>query len=231
MNDCISRIRELLYQNQDLKYRDFNINLTPALPPSAFIGVRTPIIRNLAKDIEKWDDIDVFLSALPHQYFEENQIHMVILSRRKKYEQVLAEIKTFLPYVNNWATCDSLKPTVFAKNLDKLESEIPTWLASDHTYTRRFGIEMLMNFYLDQAFDPKYPDMVAVLRSDEYYVNMMIAWYFATALAKHYDEILPYIRDRKLDIWTHNKTIQKAVESYRISAEQKDELRAMRIKA
>nr|MCR5429883.1 DNA alkylation repair protein [Eubacterium sp.] len=194
------------------------------------IGVRTPDSRKLAKQMSKREDIDEFLNDLPHKYFDMNQLHAFIVSGMKDYDQAVKEVEKFLPYVDNWATCDQLSPKIFKKYLKDLYKHIREWIASDKTYTRRFGIGMLMEHYLDDAFELKYPRLVARVRSEEYYVNMMIAWYFATALAKQWDDIIPFIENKKLAKWTHNKAIQKSIESNRITKEQKDYLRALKIK-
>ena len=222
-------IRNGLFDLQDSQYRDFQAKLIPSASADKMIGVRTPVLRKLAKDLAKRKDIGGFLNDLPHRYFDENQLHAFIISQLKDYEQCMEEVIRFLPYIDNWATCDQLSPKIFRKHRPKLADQIRKWIISDHTYTIRFGIGMLMEHFLDEDYDPAYPEMVACIRSDEYYVNMMIAWYFATALAKQYDSILPFIKNRRLDPWTHNKTIQKARESYRISPEQKEYLKALKI--
>lgn len=214
---------------QDAKYRDFQAKLMPTVNPEKMIGVRTPELRKLAKQLIKSGDAAEFISELPHEYFDENQLHAFIISEMKNYEECIDEVNRFLPYVDNWATCDQLSPKVFKKHRAELLGEIKKWIKSEKTYTIRFGIGMLMQHYLDEEFRPEYPEMVAVVKSDEYYVNMMIAWYFATALAKQYEEILPFIENKVLDKWTHNKAIQKSVESYRITPEQKEYLKRLRI--
>ena len=222
-------IRNGLFDLQDSQYRDFQAKLIPSASADKMIGVRTPVLRKLAKDLAKRKEIGGFLNDLPHRYFDENQLHAFIISQLKDYEQCMDEVIRFLPYIDNWATCDQLSPKIFRKHRPKLIDQIRKWIISDRTYTIRFGIGMLMEHFLDEDYDPAYPEMVACIRSDEYYVNMMIAWYFATALAKQYDSILPFIKNRRLDPWTHNKTIQKARESYRISPEQKEHLKALKI--
>lgn len=215
----------------DSKYRDFQIKLIPGTTSSDhMIGVRTPDLRKYAKELSKRDDISDFLNNLPHKYFDENQLHAFVISLMKDYDKCMCEVERFLPYVDNWATCDQMSPKIFKKNKEKLLEKIRDWIASDKTYTIRFGIKMLMEHFLDDDFDLQYPDMVASVRSEEYYVNMMIAWYFATALAKQYDSILPYIEEKRLDIWTHNKAIQKSIESYRITDDQKSYLRSLKQK-
>ena len=226
----IEQIRKKLYELQDTDYRDFQSKLIPGVETDSFIGVRTPELKKLAKELAKDGGEKLFLRELPHRYFDENQLHAFLISAIKDYERCMDETNRFLPYVDNWATCDQMSPAVFKKQKEKLLSQIKIWIASDQTYTIRFGIGMLLRHFLDVDFDPAYPEWVAGIRSDEYYVNMMIAWYFATALAKQYDTILPFITEHRLDAWIHNKTIQKAVESYRISPEQKEYLRSRRRK-
>lgn len=223
-------IREELFKLQDKKYRDFQSKLIPNINLDAVIGVRTPELRKLAKKFEKEKKISEFLNKLPHKYFDENQLHAFILSERKDYKKCIEELNIFLPFIDNWATCDQLSPKIFKKNKTDLLKEINKWITSTHTYTVRFGIGMLMQHFLDEDFDIKYPKMIAKIRSAEYYINMMIAWYFATALAKQYDSIIPFIENKKLDKWTHNRSIQKAVESYRITPEQKEYLKSLKIK-
>ena len=223
-------IRAELSRLQDLKYRDFQSKLIPTIDPDTVIGVRTPELRKYAKTLVKKENIQEFLNELPHQYFDENQLHAFIISEIKDYERCVEAVIQFLPYVDNWATCDQLSPKVFKKHRTELLDQIKVWIRSDRTYTVRFGIGMLMEHFLDEDFDPAYPEMVSKIRSDEYYINMMTAWYFATALTKQYDVILPYIEEQKLDIWTHNKAIQKAVESNRITPEQKAYLKTLKKK-
>ena len=223
-------IRDKLFTLKDEKYREMQVKIIPAVEADSIIGVRTPELRKLAKEFSKRDDVQEFLMDLPHFYFDENQLHAFILSGMKDYENCMEELETFLPYVNNWATCDQMSPKIFKKHRKELLVHIKKWIKSKETYTIRFGVGMLMEHFLDEDFDIKYPEMVAKLRSEEYYVNMMIAWYFATALAKQYDSILPFIEEKRLDVWTHNKAIQKSVESYRITPEQKEYLRTLKIK-
>lgn len=224
----MQEITAKLFELQDLEYREFHSNLVPTKDPDAIIGVRVPNLRKLAKELIKEMDVTPFLKELPHQYNEENVLHAFFIEAIKDYDECLLELNQFLPYVDNWAVCDSMKPKVFKKHLDELVDEIQGWIESTQTYTIRFGIEMLMNFYLDEKFSAKYLDMVAGVKSVEYYVNMMIAWYFATALAKQYDATIKIIEAGVLDKWTHNKTIQKAIESYRITPEQKEYLRGLK---
>lgn len=226
----MTEIEERLFALQDEKYRDFQIKLMPTVEPETVIGVRTPELRKLAKELLKGNDYDAFLNALPHEHFDENQLHAFMLSGMKDYDRCMAGVCAFLPYVDNWATCDQMSPKVFRKNRDDLLAHINEWLKSGETYTVRFAVGMLMEHFLGEDFDIAYPEMVAAIESDEYYVNMMRAWYFATALAKQYDSIITFIEDKKLDKWTHNKAIQKSVESYRITPEQKTYLKSLKIK-
>ena len=223
-------IQQRLFELQDTAYRDFQAKLIPGRSPESMIGVRTPALRKLAKELAKRDDIDSFLQELPHAYFDEDQLHAFIISENKDFASSVEQTERFLPFVDNWATCDQLSPKVFGKHKQELLPYIRKWIGSDETYTVRFAIGMLMSHFLDADFDPAYPEMVASVRSEEYYINMMIAWYFATALAKQYDAVLPYVEERRLDSWTHNKTIQKAVESYRITSEQKEYLKSLKIR-
>lgn len=218
-----------LSANADEKYRQMQITTTPSVDSDRFIGVRTPQLRALAKELAKVADIGTFLAALPHKYFEENQLHAFVISLDKDFEHCISQVEAFLPYVDNWATCDQMNPKVFAKHKTELLEHITVWLTSEKTYTIRFGIKMLMDHFLEDEFNIKYPKTVAKIRSDEYYVKMMQAWYFATALAKQYDAIIPFIEQKKLDTWTHNKAIQKSIESYRITDEQKQYLRSLKI--
>ena len=223
-------IQNELFLQQDKGYRDFQAKLLPTVDKETVIGVRTPALRKFAKQLVKREDVQDFLEVLPHRYFDENQLHAFIISEIKDFDSCLAEVDRFLPYVDNWATCDQLSPKAFKKHRPELLEYIREWIQSDRTYTVRFAIGMLMQHFLDEDFDPAYPEMVAAVRSEEYYINMMIAWYFATALAKQYETILPYIEDRRLADWTHNKAIRKSVESYRITPEQKDYLRSLKIR-
>ena len=221
------KITDELFKLQDKKYRDMQIKIIPTVNPDTIIGVRTPDLRKLAKEILK-GDYESFIDELPHKYFDENQLHAFVISGIKDYNECLSCFKKFLPYIDNWATCDQQSPKVFDKHKDELLKEIKVWIKSKETYTIRFGIGMLMRNYLDDDFKPEYLKLVSDVKSDEYYVNMMIAWYFATALAKQYDSTIPYIENQKLDTWTHNKTIQKAIESYRVTQEHKDYLRTLK---
>lgn len=213
---------------QDLKYRDFHSRLMPGIDKETIIGIRTPILRKFTKEFARTPGAEEFLTQLPHRYYEENNMHMMIITSISDYETCLAEIQRFLPYINNWATCDFPAPKCFARHLGELLSEIQNWIVSGETYTVRYGIGMLMRLYLDDAFQPEYLEMATNITSEEYYVNMMIAWYLATALAKQWTATIPYLEERRLSEWVHRKTIQKAVESYRISPEQKIYLKSLR---
>ena len=223
-------IRDALFSWQDPSYRDFQAKLIPTVDPHTIIGVRTPLLRRYAKELLKSGQYSVFIEELPHRYFDENQLHAFILSEIKDYAACLFQVNRFLPYVDNWATCDQMSPGVFKKHRDILFEQIQVWIQSPEAYTVRFGIGMLMQHYLDENFKPEYLTVVSAIRSDDYYVNMMIAWYFATALTKQYASALPYIENSRLAPWTHNKAIQKAIESYRITPEQKACLRCLKRK-
>lgn len=222
-------IRKKLFELQDLEYKEFHCNLMPGVNPDTVIGVRTPMLRKLAKELFKSGDYEGFLSELPHTYYEEMNLHGFLICEIKDYEKVMEELNRFLPFVNNWATCDLVSPKkAFSKNKDKLLTEIKRWMSSSETYVIRFGMEMLMTFFLDEDFSPSYLEWVVETTSEEYYVNMMRAWFLATALAKQYEDTVPIIEQKRLDLWTHKKTISKAVESYRITKEQKEYLKSFR---
>lgn len=223
-------IRAELFRLQDTKYRDFQVKLIPTVDKDTVIGVRTPDLRKYAKEVVRREDAVNFLGALPHQYFDENQLHAFVVSLMKDYAGCMEEVNRFLPYVDNWATCDQMSPKVFRKHRGNLIGQIREWIRSDRPYTVRFGIGMLMEHFLDEDFAPEYLELAASVRSEEYYVNMMTAWFFATALAKQYEAALPYIEGQRLDPWTHNKAIRKSVESYRITQEQKEYLKSLKIK-
>ena len=226
----LNEIRAELFKMQDINYRDFNSKLIPTVDKESMIGIRTPDLRKYAKQLGKSSDVIEFLQTLPHKYFDENQLHAFIISEIKDFKNCIDEINRFLPYIDNWETCDQLSPKVFKKYHNELFEYIKDWLKSDKVYTLRFGIGMLMEHFLDEDFDILYPETVSKIRSGEYYINMMIAWYFATALAKQYESVIPFIENNSLDIWTHNKAIQKAVESLRISDEKKEYLKSLKIK-
>lgn len=230
MTSCEQIIQSQLFELQDMDYREFHSKLMPTVDPKTIIGVRTPALRMLAKKIAKTPEAAPFLRILPHTYYEENNLHAFLIEGLKDYEQVIDELNRFLPYVDNWATCDMMSPKVFRKYTDKLYPQCLIWMQSDHPYTIRYGIGMLMTHFLEEHFNPQVLEQVSRIRSEEYYVNMMIAWFFATALAKQYDAALPYLLSHRLEPWVHNKTIQKAVESRRISKETKTYLRTLKVK-
>lgn len=221
-------IQKKLFELQDKEYAEFQSKLTPVIPRDAFIGVRVPEVRKLAKSYSKDPECQEFLKELPHQYYDENMLHGLILSEMKDYDDCIRAVDLFLPYVDNWAVCDIMSPKVFKKHKEQLLEKIREWAASDLVYTCRFGLEMLMSHFLDEDYAPEYLEIPAGVRSEEYYVNMMIAWFFATALAKQWDTTIPYIEGNRLDTWVHNKTIQKARESYRITEEQKEYLKGLK---
>ena len=223
-------IQTALFALRDPAYQAFQSKLIPTIDPQTVIGVRMPALRKLAREIAGTPVAEGFLQEPPHRYYEENNLHGLLISAIPDYDGAVAALETFLPYVDNWATCDLLSPKAFRKHPPELRKQIRRWVEDAHTYTVRFGRGMLMSFYMDEGFQMEDLDLAAGVRREEYYVKMMAAWYFATALAKQYDAALPYLRQRRLDRWTHNKTIQKAVESYRITPEQKDELRSLRWK-
>lgn len=227
--EYLNVISEELFALQDTEYQVFQSKLMPTIPPETVIGVRTPLLRKLAKELAGTPQAEHFLQSLPHRYYEENNLHAFLIEQIRDYDTALAETERFLPYINNWATCDCFCPKVFAKHKAELLIPLRRWLGSDLTYTVRYAMGMLMRYYLDEDFQPEYLAWVAGVHSEEYYLNMMRAWYFATALAKQPDAALPWLTDRRLDVWTHNKTIQKAAESYRISPEMKQQLRELRI--
>ena len=224
-------LQNTLFSMQDLPYRAFSSKLMPTVDPKTVIGVRIPALRRLAKELSKTDYKTEFFNTLPHQYYEENNLHAFLICELRDFDECIGELDRFLPYVDNWATCDSLRPKCFAKHRGQLIQKIPQWLASKHAYTVRFGIEMLMCHFLDTYFYKDYLEWVTKIRFDDYYVNMMIAWYFATALTKQWEAVLPYIREHRLPTWIHQKTIQKAVESRCISNDKKRILRALRIQS
>ena len=223
-------IQARLFSIQDKVYQAFSAKLNPTVDPDTIIGIRIPALRALAKELKGSDEAQKFLSVLPHEYFEEYLLHAFLIGYEKDFDKGLLATERLLPYLNSWALTDSFRIKAFDKAPEKLLPHIEKWLKDDHPYTVRFGILCLMNYFLNDRFATRYPDMVAAVHSEEYYVRMMQAWYFATALAKPYDAVLPYLTGRRLEPWVHNKTIQKAVESYRITAEQKAYLRTLKVK-
>lgn len=226
----MTEIQRILHAHSDPKYADFTAKLIPTLPRERMIGVRSPEYRKIVKELPGEAAIHDFLSALPHEYYEENCLHNVLIGRMKDAAACLAAIEQFLPYVDNWAVCDGLNPPVLQKHHDLLKEKIPQWIASEAVYTRRFGMHMLMVHFLGEDFDPTLLRQPAALRSQEYYVNMMTAWLFAEALVKQWEAAIPYIEAHRLDPWTNNKTIQKACESFRITDEQKTYLKSLRVR-
>ena len=219
-----------LFRMRDADYALLQAKIIPTVAADRIIGVRTPALRAFAKALYKDRDKEDFLSCTPHQYFDENQLHAFVISLEKDFDKCIAEVDAFLPFIDNWATCDQLSPKAFKREPEKLLQYIQSWIKSDQTYTVRFAIGMLMQHFLDERFETGYADMVAEVRSEEYYINMMIAWYFATALAKQYERTVPYLEGRRLDGWVHNKAIQKSVESYRITDEQKAYLKTLKVR-
>ena len=222
-------IKNTLKKLQDKTYKQFTSTLVPNINPENIIGVRAPNLKNLAKQMIKQNQFD-FLQNLPHEFLEENNLHSYIISQIDNFDECIKNTNNFLPYIDNWATCDCLRPKCFKNNKNQLLKHIKTWLCSNHTYTIRFAIEMLMLHFLESDFDPIFCEMVASIKSNEYYVNMMIAWYFATALAKQYSASITYLQNKKLPQFVHNKTIQKATESFLISADKKQYLKTLKIK-
>lgn len=224
----LTKLQKQLFELQDLKYRDFHSKLMPETDKETVIGIRTPVLRKFAKEFAGTSEAEAFLRQLPHRYYEENNLHMMLITGIKDYEKCMEEIQRFLPCIDNWATCDYPAPKCFARHKDQVLEEAKRWISSGETYVIRYGIGMLMRLFLDEDFSSKYLEMTAAVQSQEYYVNMMIAWYFATALAKQWDATVPYIEQHKLSDWVHRKTVQKAVESYRITPEQKEYLKGFR---
>lgn len=225
--DAMKMIEEALFKLSDADYREFSAKITPNIDKETILGVRIPVLRSYAKTLDK-ETREAFLKELPHCFFEENMLHVVLLSGEKDYRKALEEVEAFLPYADNWALTDSLNPVCFKKKVQELLPEVKRWIASPHDYTCRFGLCMLMRYYLDEAFSPELLELPLSVTKDEYYLKMMVAWYYATALAKKWDATIPYIEKRRLSLWTHRKTIQKAIESYRITEEQKRYLRTLR---
>lgn len=226
----MEEIRKNLFALQDETYRAFHAKLMPNIAYERIIGVRTPILRAYAKEVAKEPYVEEFLKELPHQYYEENNLHGALLSHLyKNVEEYITELNKFLPYVDNWATCDMMSPKVFKKDLSLVYEHVKKWLKSDETYIVRFGIVTLLGYFLDDAFKPEMLDLVAGVQSEEYYVKMAVAWYFSIALIKQYETTIPYFTKPVLDVWTHNKALQKAVESYRIDNETKKYLRELKV--
>ena len=230
MTDAQSVVRDRLFELKDESYRDFHSALMPTVNKYRIIGVRVPDLRRLAKELHKNGVGDEFIKNLPHTYYEEDNIHAFLIEQIKDFNAALAETDKFLPYIDNWATCDMFSPKIFAKHPDIMLNKSIEWIKSDKTYTVRYGIGMLMRYFLDDNFRPEILEIVSAVRSEEYYVNMMVAWFFATALAKQYEKTVIYLENHFLPVWVHNKTIQKAIESNRISSETKEYLKKLKIK-
>ncbi len=228
--DTEAYIQKRLFEMQDLKYRDFNSRLIPEVDPETVIGVRTPQLRKFAKELFRQPEKEEFLNKLPHRYYEEMNLHGFLIEQVRDFDACVEQLEHFLPFVDNWATCDLVTPKVFKSHTAELLMYIRRWLDSDAVYTVRYGIRMLMWFYLEDEFEAGYLEMAAAVRSEEYYIKMAVAWYFATALTKQYDAALPWIEQERLEPWVHNKTIQKAVESYQIPNERKAYLRGLKRK-
>ena len=228
MKNEIEIIRKRLFELQDLQYKAFHSRLMPNISPELIIGVRIPDLRRLAKEISGSPEAEIFLRSLPHKYYEENNLHAFLIENISDFNGCIDAVNGFLPYIDNWATCDSLRPKVFKKNLPELEKQAFEWIDSQETYTVRYGIECLMIYFTDGNFSASHAEKIAAVNCGEYYVSMMVAWYFATALAKQYDAVLPYIENRILDPETHKRTIQKAIDSFRIGKLQKDYLKTLR---
>lgn len=228
----MTQILQILNNHKDEKYGDFLAKLVPTEPRSAFIGIRSPEYKKILKEIAELPEKEIadFKGTLPHQFHEENALHICLINNNKIFDSCLSNLENFLPYITNWAISDGLRPAVFEKNKDKILPKIKEWVADSKPYTIRVGILLLMKFFLDEAFDPSLLELPAAVRSEEYYVNMMTAWFFAEALVKQWDSTIPYILNNRLDPWTHNKAIQKARESFRITPEQKEYLNTLKVK-
>lgn len=222
-------IQKMLLSEQDIGYKEFHKKLMPTIPEDKIIGIRIPVLRKIAKKISSSPEAEEFMNTLPHKYYEENNLHAFLIEKIKDYDEALKKTEEFLPYVDNWATCDSFSPKIFSENRDKIILKIKEWLSSDKEFTVRYAIGLLMNLFLDEDFKKEYPHLAAEVKSDEYYIKMMQAWYFATALAKQYDTAVLFLEEKRLDPWVHNKAIQKAVESRRIGDETKKYLRTLKI--
>lgn len=230
MESFEEKLRKELFSRKDEAYKEFSCKLFPGVDKTLVIGVRTPDMRKIAKSLFREGGYEGFLASLPHKYHEENFIHAMLIEQMKDFDSVVFELERFLPFVDNWAVCDTFSPKCFGKNKERLIEKIRQWLSADDTYTVRFALRMLMSHFLDGDFKSEYLELAAGVHSEEYYIKMMQAWYFATALAKQYDFSVEYLKRRILPVWVHNKTIQKAVESYRITDEQKSFLKGLKIK-
>lgn len=225
----LSDLQKELFSLQDKEYKSFQEKLIPTVAPDTVIGIRTPVLRRYASALAKTETAEVFMKNLPHEYYEENNLHAFLIEKLGDFEKTVAALDAFLPYVDNWATCDMMSPKIFAKNKEKLLPYIEKWLSSPHVYAVRFGIVMLMKYYLDGAFSLAYLEKAANVSSDDYYIRMAVAWFFAEALIKQYESTLPYLTEKRLSPWVHNKTISKASDSFRICEEKKIYLKTLRI--
>ena len=223
------KVRDELLRLRDDKNAAFLARLVPNIPPERVHGARMPALRKLAKSLRGTEEAARFLAALPHESLDEDQLHALLINELRDYDETLAALERFLPFVDNWAVCDALRPKCFARHKTELQRAIPRWLAADAVYTRRFGLEMLMTHFLDEGFDPVFLDWAVQMRAEDYYLRMMQAWFFATALTKQYEAALPYLQERRLEPRTHNKTIRKAIESFRIPDGRKAYLRTLRV--
>ncbi len=221
-------LTDKLLKIKDNKYKEFQLKLVPNINKDSILGIRTPEMRKIAKEVYKSEDKNKFLDSLPHKYYEENLIHFFVISLIKDFDECIKRVEEFLPYVDCWPVSDQATPKSFKKNHKKLLPYIKKWIKSKHVYTARFGIRMLMNEYLGDDFKEEYLKLIASIKTNDYYLKMMIAWYFATALAKRYNETIPYLENNSLDEWVHKKTIQKAIESYRVSEEHKKYLSTLK---
>ena len=229
----MTQIQKILFKYQDTKYADFSAKLVPTLPHEAFIGVRSPSYKNIIREIKELPpaELESFLTNLPHKYHEENCLQIALINKIKNYDECLSALENFLPYINSWAVSDGLNPPVLKKNRQLLLPKLQLWIRSDKPFTQRVGMLVLMKYFLDDDFKSEYLELPAQIRSKEYYVNMMTAWLFAEALVKQWDTAITFIQNKKLDVWTHNKAIQKACESFRISDEHKKYLKTLRMRA
>ena len=227
----MTEIQKILYSNRDDKNAKFQASLTPGVDEDKFMGVRVPVVRKIAKEIYTDKElVEEFLKELPHEYFDENMLHAVLISMESDYDRFVEKLEAFFPYIDNWAVSDTIACKSAKKNPELLIKDAIRWAKSDKTYTCRVGVDFIMSYYLNDYFKAEYNEIISKIVSDEYYVNMMVAWYFATALAKQWEATIPYIEEKKLSVWVHNKTIQKSVESFRVTNEHKDYLRTLRIK-
>ncbi|MBE6622588.1 MAG: DNA alkylation repair protein [Ruminococcaceae bacterium] len=222
-----AEIRGELFKMADSSYKDFHSKLIPTVNKDMIIGVRTPDLRKFAKTLKKTKKRILFLDCLPHKYYDENNLHAFLIEQEKDFTICLSELNRFLPYVDNWATCDMMNPKALKKDKEALLFQIRNWIYSENLYTVRFGLKMLMDHFLDEDFSESYLELAASVKSEEYYINMMISWFFATALAKRYEQTLPFIKEKRLSKFCNNKTISKACDSLRISKERKVHLKTL----